>query len=239
MLLMDEATSAMDTHTQKRAAEGIAAEQRRLGFSIVQVAHRIETLRRSDILYFVEHGQVVETGGLQSMNGTAIEELSALPIEYKTVVNPETGKEERHLAKGFYRQLHEAYYDLDFGSMNLGALVKKVRTLEEQLARAEQEKASKMAPLLNKLAPPPPPLSLERAVTGREKLAPPLLLCERAVSEGNKVCFQDQLFNACSAESVQRSFGKDGLLNTAPLREIDTNAWSAPCADNLEKATGA
>merc|ERR1740116_34797 len=97
---MDEATSAMDTHTQKRAAEGIAAEQTRLGFSIVQVAHRIETLRGSDILYFVEHGQVVETGGLQSMNGTAIEELSALPIEYKTVVNPETGKEERHLAKG-------------------------------------------------------------------------------------------------------------------------------------------
>jgi len=219
MLLMDEATSAMDTHTQKRAAEGIAAEQRRLGFSIVQVAHRIETLRGSDILYFVEHGQVVETGGLQSMNGAAIEELSALPIEYKTVVNPETGKEERHLAKGFYRQLHEAYYDLDFGSMSLGALVKKVRTLKEQLARAEQEKATKMAPLLSKLAPPPPPLSLERAVTGRDKLAPPppLLLLEYAVSEGNQVCYQDQ-----------RSSGEDGFLNTAPLS-----------AENLEKATGA
>merc|ERR1712054_261028 len=69
MMLMDEATSAMDTHTQKRAAEGIASEQKRLGFSIVQVAHRIETLSRSDVLYFIEHGKVVEVGGLESMNG--------------------------------------------------------------------------------------------------------------------------------------------------------------------------
>merc|ERR1712137_442148 len=80
MLLMDEATSAMDTHTQKKAADGIAAELQRVGFSIVQVAHRIETLRRSDILYFVEHGKVVETGGLESMNGSAIDELSAVPM---------------------------------------------------------------------------------------------------------------------------------------------------------------
>merc|ERR1712232_1463007 len=91
MLLMDEATSAMDTHTQKRAAEGIAAEQKRLGFSVVQVAHRIETLTKSDVLYFVENGQVVESGGLSSLNGQAIDELSAVEIEYAKVLNPESG----------------------------------------------------------------------------------------------------------------------------------------------------
>merc|ERR550532_3389761 len=78
--LMDEATSAMDTHTQKRAAEGIAAEQSRLGFSIVQVAHRIETLTRSDVLYFVEQGKVVEVGGERSLSGRAIDELVARDI---------------------------------------------------------------------------------------------------------------------------------------------------------------
>merc|ERR1711988_1419522 len=164
MLLMDEATSAMDTHTQKKAADGIAAEQQRLGFSIVQVAHRIETLRRSDILYFVDHGKVVETGGLQSMNGNAIEELSNVEIEYEKLVNPETGKEEDRLAKGFYRQLHEAYYDLHFHEMALPALIKKVRSLEQQLAKANAEKEAKLAPLLVKL-PPPPPLPLDRTTT--------------------------------------------------------------------------
>merc|ERR1712232_863245 len=107
MLLLDEAPSAMDTHTQKKAAEGIAAEQKRLGFSIVQVAHRIETLTRSDVLYFVEHGQVVEVGGLSTLNGTAIDELVAREIKYKEVVNPETGEKQQELASGFYRKSHE------------------------------------------------------------------------------------------------------------------------------------
>merc|ERR1712137_383926 len=91
MMMLDEATSAMDTNTQKRAASGIAAEQKRLGFSVVQIAHRIETLTRSDVLYFIENGRVVEAGGLESLNGQAVEELSSVSIEYTKVVNPETG----------------------------------------------------------------------------------------------------------------------------------------------------
>merc|ERR1712048_643769 len=162
ILMMDEATSAMDTHTQKRAAEGIAVEQKRLGFSVVQVAHRIETLTKSDVLYFIDHGQVVEAGGLSSLNGQAVEELSAVEIEYTMVVNPKSGKEEERLAKGFYRQLHEAYYNLDFHKMDLPQLMKKVRSLEEQLARAKREKQAKMVPPLQKL-PAPPALPLERA----------------------------------------------------------------------------
>merc|ERR1719215_1935552 len=75
-------------------------------------------------------------------------------MEYEKVTNPQTGKEEERLVRGFYRQLHEAYYDLDFHQMTLPALVKKVRSLEEQLARAKMEKEAKMAPLLGKLAPP-------------------------------------------------------------------------------------
>eukprot|EP00931_Biecheleriopsis_adriatica_P067237 TRINITY_DN41407_c0_g1_i1.p1 TRINITY_DN41407_c0_g1~~TRINITY_DN41407_c0_g1_i1.p1 ORF type:complete len:1046 (+),score=209.61 TRINITY_DN41407_c0_g1_i1:316-3138(+) len=184
MLLMDEATSAMDTHTQNMAADGIAAEQQRLGFSIVQVAHRIETLRRSDILYFVEHGKVVEVGGLESMNGKAIEELSAMPIEYEQVVNPETGKEEQRLVRGFYRHLHEAYYDLNFHKMALPALLKKVRSLEEQLARAKAEKEAQLAPLLCKF--PPPVLPLARGFTERPSTA-----------NKNTACRQPPLDDSC------------------------------------------
>lgn len=169
LMLMDEATSAMDTHTQKRAADGIAAEQKRLGFSIVQVAHRIETLSRSDVLYFVQHGKVVEVGGMETLNGTAVEELSAVDIEYADVLNPETGKTEERLVRGFYRQLHEAYYDLDFHNMDLAQLIKKVRSLEQQLERANSEKGSRFAPLLQKLKPPPE-IPLQRAATHQDYL---------------------------------------------------------------------
>lgn len=167
MMLLDEATSAMDTHTQKRAAEGIASEQKRLGFSVVQVAHRIETLSCCDVLYFVENGRVVEVGGLETLNGTAIEELCGRNIEYAEVVNPETGKKEERLVCGFYRQLHEAYYDLNFHKMDISQLVKKVRALEEQLNRAKVEKETKLRPLLGQLLPPPQ-IPLERAATDQE-----------------------------------------------------------------------
>merc|ERR1719446_1918850 len=92
MMILDEATSAMDTRTQKKAANGIREEQARLGFSVVQVAHRIETLTGSDVLYFVENGRVVEAGGLKTLNGTAIDELVARDIEHKQIVNAETGE---------------------------------------------------------------------------------------------------------------------------------------------------
>jgi ABC-type multidrug transport system fused ATPase/permease subunit len=127
MMMLDEATSAMDTRTQKKAANGIREEQARLGFSVVQVAHRIETLTGSDVIYFVEHGQVVESGGLKSLNGTAIDELISREITYETVANPETGAEMQVQKTGFYRQLHEAYYDLDFRTMGLSQLLNKVR----------------------------------------------------------------------------------------------------------------
>mmetsp|Transcript_98730 Transcript_98730/g.171039 ORF Transcript_98730/g.171039 Transcript_98730/m.171039 type:complete len:1047 (+) Transcript_98730:70-3210(+) len=165
LMMLDEATSAMDTHTQKRAANGIREEQKRLGFSVVQVAHRIETLIGSDVLFFVEHGQVVEVGGLSTLNGTAIDELVAKDIEYKDVINAETGKTQQQLVSGFYRQLHEAYYDLDFHKMGLSQLIKKVRSLEDQLTRAKHEKAVKMEPLVAKFLSAPEVLQLERAVS--------------------------------------------------------------------------
>jgi len=115
------------------------------------------------VLYFVEHGTVVEVGGEATMNGTACEELAAKEIVYREVVNPESGELEDHLVSGFYRQLHEAYYDLGFQKMKLPALLRKVRTLEEQLERAKALKEAKLSAMLAKLPPPPQPL--ERSTT--------------------------------------------------------------------------
>jgi ABC-type multidrug transport system ATPase subunit len=199
MMMMDEATSAMDTRTQKKAANGIRDEQERLGFSVVQVAHRIETLTGTDVLYFVEHGQVVESGGLKSLNGTAIDELISREITYEKAMNPETGAEMQVLKTGFYRQLHEAYYDLDFRTMGLPQLLNKVRSLETQLERAKQEKGAKLETALAKFSQSEVkrgPLECNRAVTAPDnkkeeelhdylnatKLLPPIVL-DRAVSD--------------------------------------------------------
>merc|ERR1739844_537849 len=76
------------------------------------------------------------------------------------MINPETGQQEERLSSGFYRQLHEAYYDLDFHKMDLSQLIKKVRSLDEQLSRAKQEKGARMGPLLAKL---PEALELDRS----------------------------------------------------------------------------
>jgi len=50
MMLLDEATSALDAPNQKKVAENLAAEQKRLGFSMVQIAHRLETLQARSAL---------------------------------------------------------------------------------------------------------------------------------------------------------------------------------------------
>ena len=74
MLLLDEATSALDATNQKLVAENIAKEQKRLGFSLVQIAHRLETLATSDVVYFLVHGRIVEE--VHTEDGSACEQLN-------------------------------------------------------------------------------------------------------------------------------------------------------------------
>lgn len=207
MLMLDEATSAMDTRTQKRVAHGIREEQQRLGFSVVQVAHRIETLAGSDVLFFVENGQVVEEGGLSSLNGSALEELVAREVQHTTAINPETGKTEERLCSGFYRLLHEAYYDLDFHTMGLSQLLKKVRSLEEQLVRAQQAKESKLQPLLAKLPEMqkrPQRVAVDDAALGKMlELVPPPLDCIRASTAPGTSILGEGSVQVCLAQLAE------------------------------------
>merc|ERR1712185_51432 len=81
LLILDEATSALDAKTQAHVAAAIEAEQARLGFTVVQIAHRLETLKNSDVIYFFAHGRVVEAGGVDAAERQkAVEELLGIPI---------------------------------------------------------------------------------------------------------------------------------------------------------------
>jgi len=159
-LILDEATAALDNETQKRVSENISKLQKQQGFTIVQIAHRLTTLTDSDIIYFLDHGTVAETGGLHTQNGSAVEELNKIDIAHRTVVNPETNQEEQRIERGFFHHHWNAANDVKaFHELTAGKLADKVRELRDDLhiARAElgQRNAAKLLP----------PLVLERALT--------------------------------------------------------------------------
>ena len=60
ILVLDEATSAVDTHTEReiqRALDNVVA-----GRTTIAIAHRLSTLRKADLLLVVKDGRLVERG---------------------------------------------------------------------------------------------------------------------------------------------------------------------------------
>lgn len=65
ILILDEATSSIDTHTEmviQRALERLLA-----GRTAFVVAHRLSTIRQADVIMVFDHGRIVESGTHQSL----------------------------------------------------------------------------------------------------------------------------------------------------------------------------
>ena len=77
ILILDEATSSVDTQTEKALQKGL--DQLLKGRTSFIIAHRLSTIRNSDIIFFVDHGEIVERGNHQ--------ELMALGGNYASLVN--------------------------------------------------------------------------------------------------------------------------------------------------------
>ena len=60
ILVMDEATSSIDTETERRIQDGIAHVLE--GRTSFVIAHRLSTIRDCDRILFVEAGRIVEQG---------------------------------------------------------------------------------------------------------------------------------------------------------------------------------
>ncbi|MFA4861481.1 ABC transporter ATP-binding protein [Methanoregula sp.] len=60
MLILDEATSNVDTRTEKRIQEGLLTLQKdRTSFII---AHRLSTIRHADVILVIDKGRIIESG---------------------------------------------------------------------------------------------------------------------------------------------------------------------------------
>ena len=60
ILVMDEATSSIDTETEQRIQAGV--ERVLSGRTSFVIAHRLSTIRRADRILVIDHGRVVEQG---------------------------------------------------------------------------------------------------------------------------------------------------------------------------------
>ncbi|KAL7948203.1 hypothetical protein V8C42DRAFT_342262 [Trichoderma barbatum] len=60
LLLLDESTSALDAESEKALQEGL--EQAARGITVIAITHRLHTVRKADVIFVVEGGQVVDRG---------------------------------------------------------------------------------------------------------------------------------------------------------------------------------
>jgi ATP-binding cassette subfamily B protein len=70
LLILDEATSSVDTRTERRVQE--AMDKLTCGRTSFVIAHRLSTIRNADIILAMKDGDIVESGShteLISKNG--------------------------------------------------------------------------------------------------------------------------------------------------------------------------
>ena len=65
VLILDEATSSIDTRTEKIVQEGM--DQLMQGRTVFVIAHRLSTIKNSNVIMVLDHGRIVERGNHDSL----------------------------------------------------------------------------------------------------------------------------------------------------------------------------
>eukprot|EP01105_Mastigella_eilhardi_P027599 TRINITY_DN8602_c0_g1_i1.p1 TRINITY_DN8602_c0_g1~~TRINITY_DN8602_c0_g1_i1.p1 ORF type:complete len:1235 (+),score=335.62 TRINITY_DN8602_c0_g1_i1:398-4102(+) len=67
LLLLDEATSALDNKTESEVQAALDHTMQSLGCTFIVVAHRLATIKNSDIIFVMDKGAVVEVGNHEQL----------------------------------------------------------------------------------------------------------------------------------------------------------------------------
>ncbi len=65
VMIMDEATSSIDTRTEEIVQKGMDALMQ--GRTVFVIAHRLSTVRNSDVIMVLEHGRIIERGNHEEL----------------------------------------------------------------------------------------------------------------------------------------------------------------------------
>lgn len=65
VLILDEATSSIDTRTEKIVQEGM--DRLMEGRTVFVIAHRLSTIKNSDVIMVLDHGNIIERGSHDSL----------------------------------------------------------------------------------------------------------------------------------------------------------------------------
>lgn len=82
ILILDEATSSLDSENEQRIQQAIESLQGKL--TILVIAHRLSTVRKADTIVVLEQGRIVEKGDYQSLMAIDDGRFRALSCIYNT-----------------------------------------------------------------------------------------------------------------------------------------------------------
>lgn len=60
LLLLDESTSALDAESEKLLQDGL--EKASKGITVIAIAHRLQTIRKADVIFLIEEGKCIDSG---------------------------------------------------------------------------------------------------------------------------------------------------------------------------------
>ena len=65
VMILDEATSSIDTRTEAIVQKGMDALMH--GRTVFVIAHRLSTVKNSDVIMVLEHGRIIERGNHEKL----------------------------------------------------------------------------------------------------------------------------------------------------------------------------
>jgi len=87
VLVLDEATSAIDAETEARVMAAIADRDRAM--TVIMVSHRLSTLQHSDRIYFLQSNGLAAVGTFDELNASEPEFAQLVALAQLSVVTPD------------------------------------------------------------------------------------------------------------------------------------------------------